>query len=184
MTTFDTILAVIAGYCVLAGIFRGLVKEIILLGIVLAGFIGALLYYPVVAARTGSFFAYPEAASFFGFLAVFLAPILLGGMIMFIISRMSGTKVLSASHRLFGCLFGALRGALLCAGLIIAALAFPLRTHPLDKSRVFPVGVELIGKARSLFPQEVARCMSAELDRLKKENSGKHQEAPHGRKQK
>jgi hypothetical protein len=49
MNSFDIVVAVILGFCLIRGIFRGLVKEMASIIGVLAGFYAAYTYYPEMA---------------------------------------------------------------------------------------------------------------------------------------
>jgi len=180
MTTVDIILLSILGYGLLAGFLRGLVKEVISVGIVLVSFASALLFYPMIASRVNGVFAYPDAAALFSFLVAFAAPVLVAGLVIFIICRFAGTKPLPASHRLMGSLFGLLRGSAVAVVVIIALLAFPLRGHPLDKSRLFPAVRHAVGTARQLFPTRVAEGIEKELARMDKPAEAGAKEAPDG----
>ncbi len=88
------------------------------------------------------------------------------------------------SHRVVGGVLGLLRGSLVAGVLILGLLAFPLRNHPLDRSRVLPVALKLTAMAREAFPAQVAKNIEAETKRIEKGSKTAGKEVPVGRKQK
>ena len=137
----------------------------------------------VVAVLAANFFAYPEAASFFGFMTCFAMPIVTAGVIMFIVSRLSKGDGVSLSHRAVGGVLGLLRGALVAGVFVLGLLAFPLRNHPLDQSQVLPVALRLTALARDAFPAQIAKNIEAETKRIEKGSKAVGKEVPGGRKQ-
>lgn len=182
--TVDIVTLTIASAGMIMGLARGPVKEIVSFAVALTSLVCALLFYPRVAALAGNFFTYPEAAAFFGFMTCFVAPVVTAGVIMFIVSRLSKGEGVSLSHRLIGGVLGLLRGSLIAGVLILGLLAFPLRNHPLDRSRVLPVALRLTAMARDAFPAQIAKNIEAETKRIEKGSKPVGKEVPVGRKQK
>ena len=183
MATVDIVLAAIVLLALVLGFIRGVAKEIISLAILLVSFVAAFFIYPKIAFFTSGFFAYPEAASFFAFMAAFMGPVLLGGLTIFIVSRLTGPRQLAFSHRALGGALGVLRGCAAGIVLIIALLAFPLRSHPLDRSSVFPAVLRMARIAKNIFPEKMATSIEHESERIGK-GKGKSEESPDGRKPK
>ncbi|MEW6368569.1 MAG: CvpA family protein [Acidobacteriota bacterium] len=181
MATVDIVLAAIVLVTLVLGFLRGVAKEIISLAILLVSFIAAFFLYPSVASLAGGFFAYPEAASFFAFMAAFTGPVFIGGLTIFIVSRLTGPRQLAFSHRALGGALGVLRGCAAGMVLIIALLAFPLRSHPLDRSSVFPAVLRMARVAKNIFPEKMAISIEHESERIGKAQS---EEPPDGRKPK
>lgn len=183
MTTIDIFTGASACTGLVAGLLRGPVREIISLIVAAAAAVASIAFYPLVASRLASHFAYADAARFVSFLLCFTIPMVVSGIIMFIIIRLSMRNGLPFGHRLVGGALGLLRGGLIALVVILALLAFPLRTHPLDRSLVLPLGAKAVAAAQGLFPEELAKGVAGELKRIEK-NGSLLQEKSGGRKQK
>ena len=120
MNLLDYILAVILAYCLIRGIFRGLVKELSGLIGVLGGFYFAFNYYPQMTKTLGRWIsttAYAQILSFLIlFFGVYLAVSIAGGIIKYLMN----IAWLGWTDRLTGAFFGAIKGVLIVA--VIAAI--------------------------------------------------------------
>lgn len=184
MTTIDIILGMVVLGGVIFGLARGPVKELVSLAVACGSGVAALYFYPKVARLTGSFFTYPDASLLFGFLASFFVPIFTAGLIMFIIARVSKSGGVPFSHRLVGGILGVLRGGVVAGVLLLALLAFPLKSHPLDRSAVLPKTIKCFRTARGVFPTRVAENVEKEITRIEKGEKAGGEDAAGGRKQK
>ena len=120
----DYILAVILVYCLIRGIFRGLVKELAALIGVLGGFYFAFNYYPQmtkILERWITTAAYAQIISFFVlFFGVYLVVSIAG----VIIKYLMNIAWLGWTDRLTGALFGAIKGVLIVSVIVAILTSF------------------------------------------------------------
>jgi membrane protein required for colicin V production len=131
MNLLDIFMLVILGFCLIRGIFRGIIKELTSIVGVFVGFFVAYNFYPVVAVLISRFFtseAYLNIASFFlAFTVLFLAV----GLIGVVLKHLFKAVALGWIDRVLGAIFGFVK-----AILIVSVLLVPLTTYLPQKSPV------------------------------------------------
>ena len=128
--------------------FKGMVREIIGIGVIVLGFALAVLYYRVPAAKLAGFGCSETVAGLLGFLGIFLGCVLLGAIIAFIIDRFLKAVKLKWMDRLLGAIFGFLRGWILSSIIVLALTAFPALNSFTARSLLVPY---LLGSAGILI---------------------------------
>ena len=119
MLPFDIVLLCALGLFVLHGIVRGFVRSLVSLLSWVVALLLATQWAPVVA-RTLAGWGFPgPPAPVVGFVAVFVAVLLVGTVIGHAVARMLRAVGLGLVDRTFGALFGLVRGAVL---LVVVAL--------------------------------------------------------------
>lgn len=113
------ILAAIALSAVI-GLFRGLVRELLSLGVWIAAFIAALLFADPVAQSLLAGVENRTVGLALGFSIVFLAVIVVGGILQSVVRRLVAFTGLGGIDRLLGFLFGGVRGTL---AVLVASVA-------------------------------------------------------------
>ena len=81
MNFLDIILIIIFSFCVIAGVFRGLIKELSSIIGVLGGFYAAYSYYMVVAKPLSRWVSNPAYLNIISFLIIFCGILVLIGII-------------------------------------------------------------------------------------------------------
>ena len=132
---------------------KGLVREIVSLVALIAGFILAVLYYRVPAARFAEFTRTESVADLLGFLVLFVGCILIGAMAAFLINHFVKAASLKWIDRLLGAIFGFLRGWAIASMLVVALLAFPVRDNLMARSFFAPYLLAGARAAVLLVPQ-------------------------------
>ena len=117
---------------------KGLVREIISLVALLAGFFLAVFYYPVTAHWFVEFTRNESVANLIGFLLIFLGCILVGAIAALLVNKFVKMASLEWVDRLLGALFGFLRGWAVASIIILALIAFPVRENLLARSFLAP----------------------------------------------
>ncbi|MFO7666342.1 MAG: CvpA family protein [Desulfobacterales bacterium] len=121
---FDIILIIIIIYCVIRGIFRGIVKEISSLIGVLGGFYAAFTYYKDAGIYLKRWISDPNYINILSFLMIFLCIFLIVSALGIIIKYILKIVYLGWVDRVFGGVFGILKGILIGSVLLIVFTAF------------------------------------------------------------
>ena len=124
MNLLDVIFALILGYCLIRGIFRGLIKEITSIVGVLGGFYFAYRYYPQMAELLGQWVHRPGNANILAFLVLFVGVYLVISTIGAIIKHATNIAYMGWIDRLSGAVFGTIKGVLIVAVMIAVLTAF------------------------------------------------------------
>jgi len=124
MNLFDIILIIILIYCFIRGIFRGLLKEISSLIGVLGGFYAAYSHYKEAGIYLKRWFTDPSYINILSFLIIFVCVFLLVSILGIIIKYILKIIFLGWVDRVFGGIFGLLKGILIGSVLLIVFTAF------------------------------------------------------------
>ena len=123
----------------LAGLVRGLVQEIFSLAVWAGAGWLALHYHQACAAYLEKAVPLESARLPLSFAAIFLGALAVGGMAGLLLGKLLASAGLGGTDRLAGLLFGAARGALIVAVLVLLAGATPLPQEAWWKqSRLIP----------------------------------------------
>jgi membrane protein required for colicin V production len=158
------ILAVIL-VSVLVGALRGFIKEVFSLLVWAAAFFVAYQYGGDVAGLMEDAVELPSARTAMGFTGLFVAVLLVGGLLNYLLGRLVASTGLSGTDRLLGGLFGAARGlALVVVTLLVAGLT-PIPADPWWRdsptiARLMP----LVDWAGSYLPDSIAEHLDFEPD--------------------
>ncbi len=118
MNGTDWVILAILGLSILIGLWRGLVAELLSLVIWVAAFWVAAAFGPAVAAQLEHVISMPIARIGLGYALCFIAVLIVGALVRFATRRLIWSTGLSGIDRLFGMLFGFVRGALLVTLLV------------------------------------------------------------------
>ena len=119
----DVVIVVVIVASAVFGVLRGLVKEIVALGI----WVAALLLGVVFAAPLGALIADslgPRLQAGLGFVAVFIAVLLAGALLQRFLGRLIDSTGLTGTDRTLGLLFGAARGVIVVIVALIVLRPF------------------------------------------------------------
>ncbi|MBB6183762.1 membrane protein required for colicin V production [Oleiagrimonas soli] len=142
MNWADYVVLGVIALSVLIGLWRGFVSEVMALVIWIAAFWVAWLFGPSVAGYFEHSIDLPSARMLVGYGLCFLAVLLLGALVRFVIARLVESTGLSGTDRLLGMGFGFVRGVLLVT-LAVFLLGFtPFSRDPWWKQSV------LLGQAQ------------------------------------
>ena len=131
MNAFDVFVVIVVGYCLIRGIFRGLIKEVSAIVGVLAGFWGAYSYYPQVAGLLGRWVTHPAYLNIFSFMAIFCGVFIVISIIGVVIKYLLRVAFLGGVDRFCGAAFGLLKGVLITAVVLMSLTAFLPQRAPL-----------------------------------------------------
>jgi len=154
MNVVDVVLAVLCAWFVVAGIARGLVRQLFSLGGLVAGHLAGIRYYAEAVSILTLSFPYPEAA---GYLAVFLAVYLLFRLVGGLIEGRVRASKLSGMDRLAGAAAGFVKGALLSVLLVfLLVILLPSGTRALRESKAAPYAISAGRWLAAVFPERLA----------------------------
>lgn len=141
---------------VAVGFWRGFIQEVFALAIWVAAFLAAWMFSDPIADAIGEAISLPSARTAAAFAAVFIGVLIVGGLLNYLVGKLVASTGLSGTDRMFGAVFGGLRGVALVVALILLAGFTPLPNDPWwQDSRTIQSLVPLADWAASLLPESL-----------------------------
>ncbi len=157
MNAFDIAAIVIIAFCLIRGLFKGLIGELSGIIGVVAGFYGAYTYYPLIAVHTEKWIQNPGIRNLAAFFIIFCAILIMVGLISILIRKLLNFVFLGWVDRTFGLVFGAAKGLLIVSVIFITITSFvPKDSNIIKGSRLSP-HVAKISKSMTLFVSKNTR---------------------------
>jgi membrane protein required for colicin V production len=158
MNWLDVVLLVILAASVAMSFRKGLSREVIgLVSVILALLLG-IWFYGSAGSFLVPYLSSRALANFAGFLLVFCGVMLLGSLVSHMVGRFLRVTGLSIFDHLLGAGFGAVRGIVISAALIMAIMAFSQGDKPpasVVSSRVAPYVVDTARGFAAMAPHEL-----------------------------
>lgn len=161
MTAFDYAVLLIVGISMLVSVLRGLVRE----ALALAGWVAAFWVASHYAVPASVYL--PEAIPsetlrvLAGFVALFLATLLIATLFTIAIAELIKTLGLSALDRSLGALFGLTRGVLIVMVLVMLAGMTPLTHQSFWRNAMLSAPFEeFVGVVKPWLPESLAKRIS------------------------
>lgn len=126
----DIAVLTIVALSILVGALRGFVKEAFSLAVWGAAFFVAYQFSGALALKLDGIVDLPSAQTAIAFAGLFLAVLLVGGLVTYLIGRLVEKTGLSGSDRLLGGVFGGVRGLFLILVLMLVAGLTPIPNDP------------------------------------------------------
>ena len=161
MNWFDyTILAILI-MSVIVSLFRGLIREVLSLLIWIGAFWLAWTFVDQGADWLQPFIELPSARHLLAFVALFIAALIVGGLINFLVGKMINKTGLGATDRFFGMFFGLGRGIIAVTLLVLFIQATPFSQDPWWKdSKLTPQFSKLANWVKQQMPEDLAEYFS------------------------
>ena len=169
MNLFDILIIIILLYCLIRGIFRGLLKEMSSLVGVLGGFYAAYTYYNEVGKYLKKWITDPNYINILSFLLIFICVFLIISILGIIIKYVLKIVFLGWVDRVFGAVFGILKGILIGSVLLIVFTAFlPDSANILKTSKASPYLAVVSNKMIKVTPKDLKREYQIKIEDIEK----------------
>ncbi|TVQ89748.1 MAG: CvpA family protein [Chromatiaceae bacterium] len=156
MILIDYVILAIIAISALIGLARGLIREVISLGVWLLALLAAWLFYEPVAVQLAPLISTPSLRIGVAVLILVLGVLLAGAVVAFLLTLLVEKTGLTGTDRVLGLAFGAGRGALVVALLVFLASLTPLTQDPWwEESRLLAQFQGLAGWLLAQVPPEL-----------------------------
>lgn len=161
MSWFDFAILAVILLSALISLVRGFVKESISLATWLAAGFIALSYYLVLTDLLLPYIDSPTLAQAVAFAILFLATLIVGAIINFMVSQLVSKTGLSGTDKMLGVIFGAARGVLIIAMIVLFAGLTPMPSEPWwAESQLVDHFMKVALWIKDFMPQDVASRFS------------------------
>ncbi|MFC1798412.1 CvpA family protein [Thermodesulfobacteriota bacterium] len=169
MNALDMVIIVIVAFCLIRGVFRGLIKELSSIVGVFAGFYAAYTYYGFIAKLLSRWISNVAYLNILSFLIVFSLIFILIGILGIIIKYLMNIAFLGWVDRICGAGFGILKGLLIVSVILIPLTTFLPKNAAVIKQSVLAPHVTLASeKLIKIVPRDMKRQFDAKIKELKK----------------
>lgn len=165
MNSFDVVVAVILGFCLIRGIFRGLVKEVASIIGVLAGFYAAYTYYPEMAGLLSRWISNTIYLNITSFMVLFCFILTIISMLGVVLKYLMSIAHLGWVDRVSGAGFGVLKGILIVSVLLVTLTAFLPKGSPLVRD-------SLLAPHINMLSENMAKIVSDDMEKAFDEKMG------------
>jgi membrane protein required for colicin V production len=169
MNAFDIIISVIFGYCLVRGLFRGLIKELASIIGVLSGFYAAYTYYQEVARIMEGWISNTAYLNILSFLVIFCFIFIIISIMGILIKYLLNIVFLGWIDRLFGAMFGMTKAILIASVLLIALTSFLPRERSIIETSILAPHVAMISeKMAKVISKDMKKEFQSNILDLKK----------------
>lgn len=153
----DIIILSIIAISALMSLFRGFIREAFSLAVWVLAFWVSWTFFRDLAVNMENMITTPSVRFGVAFAALMILSLTVGGLINYLVIKLIHKTGLSGSDRFIGMIFGAARGVLLVAVLVLVAGLTPFPADPWWRdSALIPYFQELAVWMHSLLPPEIA----------------------------
>ena len=157
MNWADYAILTIIGISALLSLFRGYVKEMLSLVAWAAAFWVAFAFSDQGARMLAEYIATPSVRMVVAFAVLFVATLIVGGMVNYLMGQLVEKTGLSSTDRMMGLVFGIVRGVAVVAIIVLLAGLTPVPHDPWwQQSQLIHHFQELALWMRAYLPPEVA----------------------------
>lgn len=169
MNAFDILVAVLLGYSLIRGLFRGMWKELASIVGVLGGFWAAYTFYATAAGYLSGLVSSPVYRNILAFMAVFCIVLILVNVTAIILKYLMRIAFLGWLDRLGGVLFGAVKGVLVASVILLALTSFLPKGTPLIRDSATAPHLTIVAEhLTALISSDLTGELASKLDALKK----------------
>ena len=165
MNVADAAIAAIVLVSVVIGMVRGFVVEVMALVVWIAAVVLAMSFGPEVSTWFGGSIELPSVRVALGYASVFIATLVAGAIVVFLLRKLVAGTGLTGTDRLLGMLFGLARGAIVVVVLVLLLGFTPMpRDAWWQESRALPWFQSLAGAMVRWLPAPIARYVEFGID--------------------
>ena len=169
MNPLDMVIITIIGFCLIRGLFRGLIKELSSIIGVFGGFYAAYTYYPVMAQVLAKWIANPAYLNLAGFVTVFVGVFIAISLVGLLIKYLMSIAYLGWIDKVCGTGFGVFKGTLIASVLIFALTTFLPSGAPSVRDSMLAPYVTLVSeKMSSIVSSDMKKQYRAKMVELKR----------------
>ena len=169
MNPFDMLATAILAFCVIRGIFRGLIKEMSSIVGVLSGYYAAYTYYPEIATLLSRWLTNSAYVNILSFLVLFCVVFLVVSTLGVVIKYALNIAFLGWFDRICGSLFGAVKGILIVAVLVVIFTAFlPQGSSFIKNSQLAPHVAMVSEKLVKFVSRDLKQQFTSKIEHIKK----------------
>jgi membrane protein required for colicin V production len=169
MNPFDIIVVIILAYCVIRGLFRGLIKELASIVGVIAGFYTAYAFYTQLSKILSAWITNASYLNILSFLIIFCLVLIIVNLFGMLIKHLMNIAYLGWIDRSGGFLFGAIKGILIVSVLFIILTTFLPKGAPVLKNAVLSPHVSSVSeKLVNLVSEDMKRQFTKKIEEIKK----------------
>ncbi len=170
MNIFDIVIIVVISFCLIRGLFRGIVREVSSIVGVVAGFYGAYYYFPLISPYFAKWISSAGYRNLLSFFVLFCAILVLVTLVAHLIRYFLNIAFLGWVDRFCGMIFGGAKGILIVSVLFTMLTTFlPGNSTVLTNSRFSPP-VAKVSEAVTLFiNNNMKKELQTKLKRIRKQ---------------
>ncbi len=158
----DIAIAALLLISILVGIFRGLVKELLSVMAWIAAIWVTFTYGQMASGYLVGYLKNPDMASAVSYVLVFLAALIIFSIVGYMVGRIFSATGMTGIDRSLGSVFGAVRGAVLVAILILVGRFMAFEEHSWwTDSQLLGYFDSLAEWIRSYLPEKIAQDLNA-----------------------
>ena len=163
------VIVVITAFCLIRGVFRGLIKEISSIVGVFAGFYAAYTYYGIAAKPLSRWISNTAYLNILSFLIIFCALFILISVVGVIIKYVLNIAFLGWVDRICGAGFGIIKGLLIVSVILIPLTSFLPKNAPVIKHSLLSPYVMLVSeKMVKVVSKDMKQQFEIKIKELKK----------------
>jgi membrane protein required for colicin V production len=168
MNTLDILIVVIVGFCLVRGMFRGIVKEITSIIGVFVGFYAAYTYYPVVGNWFSGIITNKSYLNILSFFITFTIWFLAVGFVGVVLKYLLKAVALGWADRILGGTLGIVKAVLIASVLLVPLTTFLPQKSPVIKNSFFAPHVSTLSeKMVAVVPKEMKQKFGDNINALK-----------------
>lgn len=161
----DYVILTIILLSVLVGGLRGFIKEVFALAIWFAAFLVAFQFSAPLADWLTPTVTLPSARTAMAFAGLFIAVLLVGALLTFLVGKLVEKTGLTGTDRLLGAIFGAVRGLVLIVMIILVAGFTPMPRDPWwGASPLVQAAIPYAEMAADFLPESVNKYLNFHPD--------------------
>jgi membrane protein required for colicin V production len=168
MNILDILIAVIVGFCLIRGIFRGIIKELTSIVGVFVGFFVAFSYYPIVAHLLSRFIVNKSFLNIVSFFLAFTVLYIAVGLVGLILKRVFKAVTLGWADRVLGGTFGLVKAILIVSVLLVPLTTFLPQKSPVMRDSLLAPHVSIISETMvAIVPTEMKKEFGDNVNALR-----------------